>query len=157
MKYIKLFEQYTSSDVLYHFTDINSIKSILTDGFIKGYAGSIYDEEDGETISTTRDSEYHTKGHDIEGQCRIRLDGSKIRQVYSVYNEVDYGYEEMKKKELISNGMSEETAKEMASEQQEVIMTDSLSVDYILGVDFFSAPDADLKELLVKKNIPFNF
>lgn len=157
-KYFKTFEEFSNgvSKYLYHYTTLNALQSIVTNGYIQGYAGSIYDEEDGETISTTSDSEYHTKGHDIKCECKITLNAVEIRKHYKVHQEEDYGYTQMRIASLMKSGMSKDKAEEYAHEHQEIIMIDKLPIDYITHVHFFIKPGEELISLLKTNNIDFS-
>ena len=120
---------------LYHFTTKQNLDLIMKSGYLKGNAGSIYDEEDGPTISTTSDSEYYKKPHDVASEVVIVLDANAIRADYKVFKEVDYSYEEQKQKELIKEGYTKEEAERLASENQYVIMADKLPIKYVVRTD----------------------
>jgi len=157
MLHLRLFEEFSSAPTypLYHYTKLRALEDILADGFVMGHAGSVYDEEDGETISVTTNANYHTHGHDVSGECRLDFDAARLKQDFALYPVDDESYSEMMVAQWTKQGMSEEEATWRSKEDQEVIMTDELPVAYIANVTFFVAPPAELIQALNVAGIPY--
>lgn len=154
MKYLKTYETVHAQYIpLYHYTNNEALMDILSVGYIKGFVGSIYDDDDGETISATTDGEYHKKGHDIESECRIVFDLSMVEKQFRVFDDVDYGYVNNRIHDLIQQGYSKEDAKELADEHQKVIMTDKIPLSYIKEINFLIKPNDDIIRKLESKHI----
>lgn len=157
MLHLHLFEDFTTTKdyPLYHYTKLSALEGILSDGFIEGYAGSVYDEEEGETISVTTNANYHTHGHDISGECRLAFYSSRLKKDYQLYPVDDESYSEIMVAQWMKQGMSEEEATWRSKEDQEVIMTAELPITYVENVTFFVAPPNSLTRALDAAGIPY--
>ena len=138
----KILKEAKQVGVLYHFTDFNSLKNILTQNTMIGSSGS--QDVRGRYISTTRDKDFYKSEPNLgaeELQAALVFDGDKISNKYKIR---PYAYEPYR--DLDRSG----------AEVEELILLPGRDFkdvkSYLLGV-LLLEPNKSIESLLQKKRI----
>jgi hypothetical protein len=138
----KILKEAKQVGVLYHFTDFNSLKNILTQNTMIGSSGN--QDVRGRYISTTRDKDFYKSEPNLgteELQAALVFDGDKISNKYKIR---PYAYEPYR--DLDRSG----------AEAEELILLPGRDFkdvkSYLLGV-LLLEPNKSIESLLQKKRI----